>query len=70
MLERNVGTAERVIRVGLGVLLVRSALGPFRARRRPGLLAAASALGAVLLVTGLTGRCPLYSVLGVSTYQG
>jgi len=70
MFERNVGTAERFIRVGLGVFLVRSALGPFRARRRSGLVAVSAVAGAILLVTGLTGRCPLYSVLGVSTYHG
>lgn len=60
---RNVGTADRVIRVVLGVVLL--AFG----------LAAGPAtwwgwLGLVPLVTGLVGYCPLYHLLHVSTARG
>jgi hypothetical protein len=55
-LRRNEGTADRVIRVALGlVLLSLTVLGP---QTLGGLV------GIVPLVTGLAGTCPLYSMLG------
>jgi len=56
---RNEHTVERVIRVVLGLALLSIVfVGP---QTLWGLV------GIVLLVTGLTGVCPLYSLLGIST---
>lgn len=59
MLAKNVGAAERALRVLLGLALLSLAfLGP---RTLWGLL------GLFPLTTGLLGTCPLYTVLGTST---
>ncbi len=55
----NEGTIDRVVRIVLGLsLLALIVIGP---KTYWGLL------GAVPLVTGLMGSCPLYSVLGLNT---
>ncbi|MEZ5992035.1 MAG: DUF2892 domain-containing protein [Planctomycetota bacterium] len=56
---RNEGTADRVLRVlvGLGVLSL-VFVGP---KTLWGLV------GLVPLLTGLLGRCPLYTLLGIKT---
>lgn len=59
LFPRNEGTADRLIRVTLGVVLLMLAFtGP---RTSWGLI------GIVPLLTGLVGSCPLYAVLGFST---
>ena len=62
MLKKNVGVADRLIRVVAGFVL----LGLFF------VMADASwrywtLIGIIPLVTGLFGTCPLYSVFGLST---
>lgn len=58
LFARNEGTADRALRIALGlVLLAIAATG----RGTWGYL------GIVPLMTGLIGSCPLYSILGVST---
>ena len=58
-LKQNVGTADRAIRVVLGVaLLALVFVGP----RTPWGL-----VGLIPLTTALLGRCPLYALLGIST---
>lgn len=60
-MTRNEGTADRVIRVVLGLgLLSLIVVGP---HTWFGLI------GLVPLVTGLVGFCPLYRVLGVRTFS-
>jgi hypothetical protein len=60
----NVGTVDRIARVGLAVVLGAAfAAGAVAAP----LSYLALAVGAVLLVTGLAGFCPLYAVLRVGT---
>jgi Protein of unknown function (DUF2892) len=58
-LKLNEHPAERVARVVLGVALIALAvigtIGPW------------GYIGAVPLLTGLAGSCPVYSVLGIST---
>ncbi len=63
-MKRNVGTIDRVIRIGIaliiGVLYLTGQLSG----------TAAVILGIValiLLITGLFGSCPLYAALGMST---
>ncbi len=59
LLGRNVGLVDRVVRVALGlVLLAMVFVGP----RTPW-----GWVGAVLLLTGLIGSCPLYTLLHVRT---
>lgn len=62
---QNVGDSERVIRSGLGgVLIVGASLAP-RASRWPLRLA-----GALALLTGVSGWCPLYHAAGVTSLEG
>lgn len=59
LLERNAGHVDRSLRVLLGVaLLSLYFVGP----QSPWGL-----IGLVPLLTGLAGRCPLYSLFGIST---
>jgi hypothetical protein len=60
----NEGPIDRIARIIAGTALIAVAV--------LGLVAAplslvAGAVGAILVVTGATGFCPLYAVLGVST---
>ncbi|MGZ3691676.1 MAG: YgaP family membrane protein [Pseudobdellovibrio sp.] len=58
-MKQNEGTTDRLMRVliGFGILPL-AFLGP----QTPW-----AYLGLIPLVTGLTGICPLYSVLGITT---
>jgi hypothetical protein len=59
LLRTNVGPADRVIRVVLGVaLLLLAVIGP----KIPW-----GYVGILPLLTGLFGSCPLYSLTGLST---
>ena len=59
ILPRNLSTADRVIRVLLGLALLSLVIvGPQTAW---------GYLGLVLVPTGLIGRCPLYALFGIST---
>lgn len=59
MLKNNVGGADKIIRVVVGlVLLSLIFVGP---KTLWGLI------GLVPLLTGLMGTCPLYSILGMNT---
>jgi hypothetical protein len=55
----NVGNIDRAVRVAIGLVLlamtVLGAIGPW------------GYVGVVPLLTGLVARCPLYSLLGIST---
>ncbi|MDL2716498.1 MAG: DUF2892 domain-containing protein [Acidobacteriota bacterium] len=57
--KTNEGTADRVLRVVAGIVLLSlTVVGPKTSWGLVGLLP---------LVTGLVGTCPLYSILGLST---
>ena len=59
LMTKNEHNVERVFRVALGLVLLSLVfVGP---QTMWGLI------GIVPLVTGLTGICPLYSMLGIST---
>ena len=66
MTMRNVGTADAAIRIVLGFGLVVAA-GVLSAQ--PFLALGAGALAILVLGTGLTRSCPLYLVLGMSTFR-
>ncbi|MDG4649818.1 DUF2892 domain-containing protein [Roseibacterium sp. SDUM158017] len=64
----NVGRADQVIRVVLGLVLLGFALfSPWAAGYGAWVPWLAGLVGAVLLITGLTRRCPGYAVLGTGT---
>lgn len=60
-LEVNVGEKDRMIRFGVGALLIVIALAGY------GVLFAI--LGLVAIATGYTRKCPGYQVLGKSTVE-
>ena len=59
LFKRNMGKTDRIIRVILGILLIGNV---FFALQNP-----VGWIGVILLVTGIAGICPLYSLLGIST---
>ena len=59
LLKKNVGKRDRLIRVILGVLLVGNV---FFALQHP-----VGWIGVILLIIGIAGICPLYSLLGINT---
>ena len=59
----NVGGVDRIVRIALGAaLVVLSFFGPYTDTLYPWGL-----IGAVPLVSGLIGWCPIYSLVGLST---
>ncbi len=61
-MERNEGTLDRLLRIVIGIVL----LGLWAGMDVPyetGLLI----VGLIALVTGLTGFCAIYKLLGIST---
>jgi hypothetical protein len=58
-LKRNEHIAERVVRVGLGLLLVSLAA--------VGTIGLWGYIGVLPIVTGLAGSCPFYTLAGIST---
>ena len=62
---QNIGDAERMMRSALGsVLLLGGIVGP-RSTRWPLRIA-----GAVVLLTGVSGWCPVYNAAGVTSLEG
>ncbi|HEX8950141.1 MAG TPA: DUF2892 domain-containing protein [Dissulfurispiraceae bacterium] len=58
-MRKNIGATERIIRVAAGVAIMSLVfVGP----KSPWAL-----LGLIPLLTGLTGWCPPYALLGIST---
>ena len=60
-LQSNVGVWDRATRLAAGVLLISlaamGAIGPW------------GYIGFVLLLTGVMGTCPIYSLIDFSTYK-
>lgn len=59
LFKSNVGKIDRIVRVILGVLLIGNV---FFALQHP-----IGWVGVILVLTGLAGICPLYSLLGINT---
>lgn len=66
LMVQNVGTADRAARIILGLVLAGTGLGGFIPSPWHYL---AILIGIVLLVTGITARCPAYSLMGFSTLK-
>ena len=60
----NVGSADRLIRIVLGLILV---LMPFVTNAGPILTYGAPIVGVVLIVTALFRFCPAYRLFGIRT---
>lgn len=59
LLKNNMGKVDRIIRIVLGILLIGNV---FYALQSP-----IGWIGIILIVTGIAGICPLYSLLGLNT---
>lgn len=59
LFKYNVGKTDRIVRVILGVLLIGNV---FFALQHP-----IGWIGVILLITGLVGICPLYSLFDINT---
>lgn len=59
LFSRNTGNVDRIIRVVVGALLVGNVF--------VGLQTVLGWIGLVLIITGLFGTCPVYSLLGIDT---
>jgi hypothetical protein len=57
--KNNTGKVDRIIRVVVGALLVGNVF--------TGLQTPIGWIGLILIVTGLFGTCPAYSILGINT---
>ena len=64
-MKTNEGSVDRVIRVILGIVLL--AIGIYEVSSSMVLGVVLIIIGAIALITGITGFCPLYSLLGIST---
>ncbi len=65
MFRKNEGAADRALRISFGVVFVGLGL-TFPVLKMTGLLVL-GAVGLVLLATGLSGICPLYSLVKFDT---
>lgn len=64
----QVGQLDRVLRVALSFVLLGFALFcPFAKSLGPVAVWVSGLVGAILLVTALLARCPIYKVLGLRT---
>jgi len=59
LFKHNMGKTDRIVRVVLGVLLIGNV---FFALQHP-----IGWVGVILLVTGIAGICPVYSLLNINT---
>jgi hypothetical protein len=59
LFKQNVGKLDRIIRIVVGALLVGNVF--------VGLQTVVGWVGLILIVTGLFGTCPVYSLLGINT---
>jgi len=66
-LIRNVGSTDKIIRLVVGVLLAAWALLGAGLSSTIGLIALV--VGVVLIATGLINFCPLFKILGISSFR-
>jgi hypothetical protein len=67
---KNVGGNDRLVRILVGIILLALTLTPFGggiAAAIGGWIWVLTAVGAVLLLTGLLNFCPAYTLLGINT---
>jgi hypothetical protein len=59
LFKRNAGKIDRIVRIIVGAILIGNVF--------TGLQTPIGWLGVILVVTGLFGTCPAYSILGINT---
>lgn len=59
LFKNNTGKIDRIIRIVVGAVLIGNVF--------TGLQTPIGWLGVILVVTGLFGVCPVYSILGINT---
>lgn len=64
-MTRNEGTADRIIRILLGLILLYLATAKFTGT----LAIVVGVIAVILLITGITGFCALYKLFGVCTLK-
>jgi uncharacterized membrane protein HdeD (DUF308 family) len=65
-MKTNEGTADRIVRVILGIVLI--IIGwPVLGNNALGIIL--DVIGVILLVTAITGFCAIYRLLGISTIK-
>jgi hypothetical protein len=64
--KQNIGEMERMVRMGLGILF---ALLVVTALATKGIALGMAIVGVVAFLTGVSGYCPLYHLMGVDTSQ-
>lgn len=64
MFKTNVGNADRIVRIVLGIVLIAAY---FLFPGQAWWAVVGLVVGVVALATGLMSSCPLYSLLGIST---
>jgi hypothetical protein len=69
MLKRNEGTLDRIVRVALGAVLLPTGLILLGVLKGSILGFVFAGLGLWVLITGLTGVCPLYISFGINTLE-
>jgi len=70
-MEQNVGRSDSIVRIALGAVAGLLSLG-ILGGMAPGPMVLSPILGVVaivLLATGVTGRCGVYSLIGVDTCE-
>ena len=63
-MEKTVGTTDKVIRIIIGIILLLIAIA-FPVGTAWTIILVI--LGLIALITGISGFCPLYSLLGINT---
>lgn len=66
VLLKNVGNADRVIRIVVGLALLGSPLAWYGTEN----ISPWGYIGLVPFMTGLLGTCPIYSLFGLTTKRG
>jgi hypothetical protein len=65
-MSTNEGNLDRILRFAVGLVLIGLALGT-SVLTAPVLYWGAIAVGAMMLITSVTGFCPAYRLLGIKT---
>ncbi len=69
MLKQNEGILDRIVRLGLAAILLPTGLLLLGGLQAGVLGIAVTAVGAIALITGVTGVCALYIPFGFSTLE-
>jgi Protein of unknown function (DUF2892) len=69
MFKQNESTADRIVRVVVGLILLWAGLWPLGGLQVTILGIVVALVGLVLVITAITGFCLIYSIFGISTLK-